>query len=87
MIDRMVYLISYQFTHPPGNLFICFNESSPTTAQSLLHNCKCVMMKIEHSDLMKLGANPETKARKTNEYSKKNNRMYKKGHNTFHIIL
>ena len=43
-------------------------------------------MKIEKRDLMTLGANPETKARKTNQYSKKVTEMDKKGHNTFNII-
>ena len=44
------------------------------------------MMEIENSDLMTLGANPETKPRKTNEYSKKVTEMDKKGYNTFNII-
>lgn len=83
-IDRMICFISQQFTHPPGNIY--FKESSPTTSQSVLHNCECVIMKIEKRDLMTLGANPETKARKTNQYSKKVTEMDKKGHNTFNII-
>ena len=35
-------------------------------------------MKIEKRDLMTQGANPETKARKTNQYSKKVTEMDKK---------